>query len=349
MHSLTTHRQQGRLMKQILMSLALLVFIFVCGWALLNKSKIDSFGDAVSLAKKQLEAITRTRSKTENAGANRIIPLEDENVRIASFNIQSLGIQKTRNPQTLNYLARICREFDLLAVQEIRADDRSFLNQFIEKINETGRQYDYVISPLLGRSNSMDHFAFIFDTTTIQLDAAHRYTINDPDDLMDREPFVAWFRARQANPDLAFTFTLVNVRLDSNNPASELDYLGEVFRAVRNDGRMEDDILIAGDFNTNETGLAQLNQGLGLSRAIIGQKTDTRASQDYDNLLFDPAATTEFTGRAGVFDFMQIFNLTLAEALEVSDHLPVWADFSKFEGGDVNRTANQLNSPRSVK
>jgi hypothetical protein len=48
-------------------------------------------------------------------------------------------------------------------------------------------------------------------------------------------------------------------------------------------------------------------------------------------------------GRSGVLDFMRDGNLTLEEALEVSDHLPVWAEFSIFEGGTIGRVATRPN------
>ena len=44
-------------------------------------------------------------------------------------------------------------------------------------------------------------------------------------------------------------------------------------------------------------------------------------------------ATTEFTGTSAVFDLMDRYNLTMDQALEVSDHMPVWAEFSIYEGG----------------
>jgi hypothetical protein len=57
--------------------------------------------------------------------------------------------------------------------------------------------------------------------------------------------------------------------------------------------------------------------------------------------MFQQPATSEFTGRAGVFDIVREFNLTLDEALEVSDHLPVWAEFSVYEGGQLGRVATR--------
>ena len=43
------------------------------------------------------------------------------------------------------------------------------------------------------------------------------------------------------------------------------------------------------------------------------------------------AATSEYMGRWGVFDLMAEYGLTRDEALRVSDHLPVWAEFSVYE------------------
>lgn len=61
--------------------------------------------------------------------------------------------------------------------------------------------------------------------------------------------------------------------------------------------------------------------------------TNTRRNKSYDNIVFDRKATAEFTGRWGVVDLQEEFNLTEKAALEVSDHCPVWAEFSAYEGG----------------
>ena len=34
-----------------------------------------------------------------------------------------------------------------------------------------------------------------------------------------------------------------------------------------------------------------------------------------------------------MYDFMRGFNLTQDQAERVSDHLPIWAEFSVYEGG----------------
>ena len=109
---------------------------------------------------------------------------------------------------------------------------------------------------------------------------------------------------------------------------------------MRYDGRGEDDVIIAGDFQNSDQQLAALAYRQGLSWLITNQPTNTRGSHQYDNIVIDPLSTNEFTGESGVFDFMKQFNLTLAEALQVSDHMPVWAEFSITEEGIVEKVAS---------
>jgi hypothetical protein len=52
-----------------------------------------------------------------------------------------------------------------------------------------------------------------------------------------------------------------------------------------------------------------------------------------DNILFDRRATVEYTGRCGVVDLIRELDLTPQAALEISEHLPVWAEFSSYENG----------------
>ena len=59
--------------------------------------------------------------------------------------------------------------------------------------------------------------------------------------------------------------------------------------------------------------------------AIVDTKTNTRRTKSYDNIVFDLRATTEYRGSWGVLDLMAEFRLTEEQALQVSDHLPVWA------------------------
>ena len=76
-----------------------------------------------------------------------------------------------------------------------------------------------------------------------------------------------------------------------------------------------------------------------LLAAISGTPTTTRGTRLADNIVFDRRATSEYTYRSGVVDLMRQFTLTLREAAEVSEHLPVWAEFSVYEGGQAGQVA----------
>jgi deoxyribonuclease-1-like protein len=82
-----------------------------------------------------------------------------------------------------------------------------------------------------------------------------------------------------------------------------------------------------------------LGKVAGLTCAVTGLPTDTRGTHQLDHIIFHSQATTEFTGRSGVCDFLREYNLSMEEALEISDHLPVWAEFSVYEGGQPGRIA----------
>ncbi|MCO6454941.1 MAG: endonuclease/exonuclease/phosphatase family protein [Pirellulaceae bacterium] len=287
--------------------------------------------------------------KSADRSASRSLPWQDadlplpdnrETIRIASFNIQVLGATKLGKPHVMDILARTVRQFDVVAIQEVRSRSQDVLPTFVDRINETGRHYDYVIGPRQGRTDSKEQFAFIFDRATIELDRLQTYSVEDPDDLLHRPPLVAAFRVRGPPAADAFTFTLVNVHTDPDEVDAELDLLDDVFRLIQNDGRGEDDIIMLGDFNADDQHLGELGQMTAVTCAILSTPTNTLGTAQYDNLIFCSQATREFTGRCGVFDFMRQYNLTLEQAQEISDHLPVWAEFTVREGGRLGQVAS---------
>jgi deoxyribonuclease-1-like protein len=265
-------------------------------------------------------------------------------IKIASFNIQILGRSKIAQRKVMDVLCDVVRRFDVVAIQEVRANTDDILPRFIEKINSGGRRYDYLIGPRLGRTSSTEQYAFIYDTATIETDRTALYTVEDRADLLHREPLVASFRVRGPPASEAFTFTLVNVHTDPDEVPQEVAALAQAYHAVRNDGRGEDDVVLVGDLNADETKFGPLGQVPNIVWAISGVPTNTIGTQTYDNILFHRTATSEFTGLCGVVDLMRDYQLTLDAAKEVSDHLPVWAEFSVFEGGQFGRVAGRANS-----
>jgi endonuclease/exonuclease/phosphatase family metal-dependent hydrolase len=263
-------------------------------------------------------------------------PRLGETIRVATWNIQAFGEAKLQDPAAMNIIVQVLRNFDVIAIQEVRAVSQDVVPELVNQLNAGGQHhYDYVLGPRLGRTSSKEQYAFIFDMASIEVDRNQLYTLDDKDDLLHREPLVGWFRTRLApeQAQLAFTFSLVNVHTDPDEVDRELDIMDDVLFAVQADDRQEDDTILLGDFNVNDRNLRQLGKVNGLAWVVSNTPTNTRGSAQYDNIFFLRAATPEFTGRGGVYDYLREFNLSIDQALKVSDHLPVWAEFSVYEGG----------------
>jgi len=268
-----------------------------------------------------------------------------DTIRIATFNIQVFGTSKSGKPHVMEILADVVRRFDVVAVQEVRSKDQSVVPRFVELVNAEGARYAFVIGPRLGRTSSKEQYVFLFDTARVEVEGGSVYTVGDPEDLLHREPLVARFRVLSPAAGRAFTFSLVNIHTDPDETDLELDALDDVFAAVQRDGSGEDDVILLGDLNVDEDHLGQLGRLPNIAWVVSGRNTNTRGTKSYDNVVFDRRTTAEFTGYWGIVDLLAEFNLTLEQALEVSDHLPVWAEFSTQEAETAPHVAGRPAAP----
>lgn len=357
---------------QRLLSLGMLAAVLGGGYAVLNGLQPSDVQRVVGAASGAIQQATHNGQAAQgygypSAGVDRSAPgyapapvAPGSTIKIASYNIQVFGESKASNANVMRTLAAIVQMFDIVAIQEIRTTNQDFIDNFLrDYVNAGGRRYSRVVGPRLGRTVSKEQYAYLFDTATVQVNPNLIYTVNDQaDDLLHREPLVAMFASRAAqNP---FTFILVNTHTDPDETDQELDALAQVVDVVRRYGPGEDDVILLGDLNTNvpieppapqsfrlgspqrqlqPSDLRALGSIAGIYPVIRTEPTNTVRSKLHDNLLVHRGATTEFTGRAGVFDLERVFGLTREQALMVSDHLPVWAEFSVVEGGVPGRLA----------
>ena len=267
-------------------------------------------------------------------------------IRIATFNLDGLDENKLANHTVSDVLVRVLPHFDVIALQGIRAKSRGLLVRLVEQINALGRCYDFATDPVADRDGLAQYNAVLFDRASVEIDRSTVHFVEDAAGRFRYKPLVAAFRVRGPAPAEAFTFTLVNVQTDPNRVAAELDLLGIVYRAVRDDRRNEDDIILLGDLEADHEHLGNLGRVPNLVAAVTATPTTTRGTRMADNILFDRRATVEFTGRSGVFDLMRECDLSLQAALEISEHLPVWAEFSVYEGGQPGHVARAENGRR---
>ena len=266
-------------------------------------------------------------------------------IRVASFKMNAESSIQS-DPSAMQVLTHLCSQFDIVAFQEINGRSDAWLAELGKNV-AAATQGAVQFRALSDRSKiemGQPQFAILFNTNALTLDQSQWYSVNDPDNLLAREPLVGWFRTRGIPTDEAFTFTLANIQLDNHRPDLELAYVGELFRAIRNDGRGEDDVIIVGNFNAGDRGLSPLRKKAGLNWVVFDMPTSTDKAHQFDNLVFSPTATVEFTGQGGVLDFLAAYNLKYDQAIAISEHMPIWAEFSATEG-DGSKLRQPLDSP----
>ncbi len=276
-----------------------------------------------------------------NQGAHTNSPnwMPRDRIIMGSFNIQTLGRSKLQRPEVVDVLVNIIQRFDLLAVQELRDNQEGTIPQLLDfvnaKANAIGSHYQAVVSPPLKHndSNYSEQLVYLYDSTHIEL-IAESYVAQDPSGRMARPPYVAQFRYRSNYPQESFSFLLVNVHTspERNQNQIELVALEELLSDIRQRHPYEDDIILLGDLNAEPAQFNTVRWFDHQTAAVPSHwKTNTRGTKNYDNLVFDIRRTAEFTGQSGVFDLKTTYQLPMEQALQVSDHMPVWAVFSTRE------------------
>jgi deoxyribonuclease-1-like protein len=311
----------------------LLAVIFGGGWALVNREKIDNPQVLLHQISSQFKQISFPKIfLLEYFSGNQPDPPPTEPaIRIASFKLSGFG-GSVHDEQVLPLLAEICGRFDVIALRGLGSEAEYGLSRLVATIDSQtpGKEYFFITDQgQISLSDSTN--AILFNASTLELEQLNWYLAQDPQHLLRRAPLVAWFRTRVG--ERAFTFTLVNAELRESRPDKELVHIRDLFRSIRNDGRQEDDVVLVGDFGHWNQSEPSMERTSGLGWVVSNVPTDLLHTRQDHNIIFNPLATTEFTGRSGVLDFLRVLNLRLGEAQQLSDQLPIWAEFSIYEGG----------------
>jgi len=248
-------------------------------------------------------------------------------IKVTSFNIQVFGQSKINKPDVMNTLSRIIKRHDVVAIQEVRSKEQNVIPTLLSYVNDADTKYDYIISERLGRTGSKEQYAFVYNTKTVDLIPDSSYVTDDPDDVFEREPFVAFFRSGN------FDFKVVNNHIKPDDVPAELSQLAAVINDIY-DGSSEKDILVLGDMNAdgsyfNEENLVVI---FPLWTQLIGNGEDTTVAvsdNTYDRMMTrDTTANVEYTGASGVFRWDKEYGITDASFVrKVSDHYPIYAEF----------------------
>ena len=324
-------------MRQLWMSLVLILLIAVGGWALMNRSKIETVDDAIELAQQQIGELADQSLGEFNAESSDALFGDDPQIRIAALRFDAAH-HLLQNPQAAPTALENLRQFDVIALQDLPVSTDA-MRSLLKMLNLNGRQYELIHGPRMTNGKSNRQLGFLFDLRKISLDSSNPYVVNDPDQLFETAPFVAWFRVN-ADADKAFTFTLVNLALSPQNAETESQHLGELFRAVRDDGRNEDDVILLGDFQNAMNSVKQWQTLTGLESIVPPDQHAAAVKQTGIGGLYDARATTEFNRRCGLVDLLQGQD---AQSIHRAPPCPlIWAEFSIHESRRDGTFANQF-------
>jgi endonuclease/exonuclease/phosphatase family metal-dependent hydrolase len=230
----------------------------------------------------------------------------------------------------LNTLATIVREFDVVLVQEIRDSSETTAPIFLEAINALdGPDYAYIRSERVGRSSSKEAYAYFYNTESVQYLADTASVYADAGDVFEREPYIASFRAGE------FDFTLIGIHTKPDDAYDEIGNLSIVFDYVLGMGD-EKDVIALGDFNADGSYFDEdsLENPLRSSEYIwvIPNDFDTMTKTDwtYDRMVMsDYTYSSEYVSdSSAVYYFDTVYGLNQSFTESVSDHYPIYAEFS---------------------
>lgn len=265
----------------------------------------------------------------------------DDAILVASFNVDPWWEEDARNsPVLMHELASILVQFDMVAVQGFRINDAKFLDVLVEKMSKisAGKKFAYAAALVGGLQISKNDPAlvFLYDTTTMEVDAHSISYLGAPKKPFKYRPLAASFRTRKTSVDKAFTFTAVNVFLATTREKEEFAQLPSVIQAARGihsnaGGAAEDDILVLGHFGVEPTEKVPNFFPRSFTWAAYGRATNTWGTfqATTENICYMKDATVEGEF-GGVWCLKSFFQRKTGIPF---DYHPVWMKFSVYEGG----------------
>ncbi|GHV72193.1 deoxyribonuclease [Spirochaetia bacterium] len=256
---------------------------------------------------------------------------EPQTITIASFNIQIFGVSKMSKPAVVSILTDIVGRYDLVAVQEVRSLSGEPVERFMALLPP---RYSYVLGNREGRSSSKEQFWIIYDTEKLTL--LDSVTWPDTDDIYERNPLGVYFKTGGE-----FDFILIDNHVKPSDTVQEINALPAVaayFITLWND----DDVLIVGDLNADgayydENLLIEVFPETGYTIIITNDYDTTVAesSNTYDRFIITKSAGEYYTGNFGVLRYDELFDFEELglQPKNVSDHFPIWAEFSTGRAG----------------
>ncbi|MBB4804256.1 endonuclease/exonuclease/phosphatase family metal-dependent hydrolase [Flavobacterium nitrogenifigens] len=245
--------------------------------------------------------------------------------KVLSWNLENFG--KSKSASTLNYIAKKASGYDIIAIQEVVAGSggAQTVAKLAQLLNEKGFKWEYTISnPTTSSSYKTERYAFIWKTSKAKLKnqpwLEKQYSIE-----IDREPYYATFEINKKS------ITLVNFHAitKKKQPETEIKYFKFLPAVYPNLN-----LVFLGDFNCPEThSVFNPLKKMGYASVLKNQKTTLKQkcknniclASEFDNIFYKTSSLKVLN--YGVIKFYEDFE-SLQEARKISDHIPIWFEFS---------------------
>lgn len=249
-----------------------------------------------------------------------------KSIKVVSWNLEDFG--KSKSDEVINFIANTVKNFDVIAIQEVVAGygGPQAVARLVDELNRKGAKWDYRISNPTSGENSYkrERYAFLWKTSKVSIVGKPWLEIQYTNEI-NREPFFATFKINGKS------FTLVNFHAITKNmqPETEIKY----FKFLP--GEYPDkNLIFNGDFNCpqSHTVFNPLKK-MGYKPIFENQKTTLKKevfnneylASEFDNIFYNSQRVNFIS--SGVIKFYESFD-NLIEARVVSDHIPVWFQFS---------------------
>ena len=246
-------------------------------------------------------------------------------VKLLSWNIENLG--QTKSNVEITFIANTLRDYDIIAIQEVVAGlgGAQAVAKLADELNRKGAKWDYVISdPTSSSAHKTERYAYIWKTKHLKkigrawLERKYHLEI-------DREPFYCTFEYQNKQ------FTVVNFHAITKKmqPETEIKFFKFLPGEYPNLN-----LIFAGDFNCPQSHTVFIPlKKMGYRSILIGQKTSVKKTvkngrylaSEFDNMFYNAAKIKSID--KGFIPFYTYFR-SFEEARMISDHMPIWFEFS---------------------
>jgi deoxyribonuclease-1-like protein len=246
-----------------------------------------------------------------------------------SWNLGNFG--KSKSDETIEIMAKILRDADIVAVQEVTAGKlvgAQAVARLAGALSRTGNDWDYVVSdPTQPISPGVERYAYLFKKKSVTFNRDSARLLSALETTIDREPFTVVVTAKSGAQISLFTMHAVPTAKSPIREVRALEDAAELQETTR--------AIFSGDFNLGKDSTDPSFEKLGFT-GYINEKTSIKMKLSADGYLLKQYDNIYAKGvhvcSVGVIDFIKtsfspVTDESLANARKLSDHLPVFIRF----------------------